>query len=119
MSVIDTEEQKELHERLVERAKKNFFTEETTDAVCTVLKLLGEPSRLRIVLALNEGEMCVYHIVQAVGSTQSAVSHQLRILKDNKIIKSRREGQTIVYSLDDEHIMQIVRLVQIHVEEEK
>ena len=61
--------------------------------------------------------MCVYHIVKAVNSNQSAVSHQLRILRVNKVIKSFRKGQNIVYSLDDEHIMQIINLVKIHVEE--
>jgi ArsR family transcriptional regulator len=81
------------------------------------LKVLSEPSRLKIVLALSKGEMCVYHIVEAVNSNQSAVSHQLRILKDNNIVKSKRDGQSIVYSLIDEHIMQIISLVKIHVEE--
>ena len=57
------------------------------------------------------------HIVEAVNSNQSAVSHQLRILKDNNIVKSKRDGQSIVYSLTDEHIMQIISLVKIHVEE--
>lgn len=107
------------HENLIENYKKHQLPEDTLFDICNLLKILGEPSRIKIVLALAEGEMCVYHIVKAVGSNQSAVSHQLRILRENKVIKARREGQNIIYSLDDEHIMQIVNLVKIHVQEEK
>lgn len=107
------------HENLIENYKKHQLPEDTLFDICNLLKILGEPSRIKIVLALAEGEMCVYHIVKAVGSNQSAVSHQLRILRENKVIKARREGQNIIYSLDDEHIMQIVNLVKIHVEEEE
>lgn len=107
------------HENLIENYKKHQLSEDILFDMCNLLKILGEPSRIKIVLALAEGEMCVYHIVKAVGSNQSAVSHQLRILRENKVIKARREGQNIIYSLDDEHIMQIVNLVKIHVEEEE
>ncbi len=107
------------HENLIENYKKHQLPEDTLFDICNLLKILGEPSRIKIVLALAEGEMCVYHIVKAVGSNQSAVSHQLRILRENKVIKARREGQNIIYSLDDEHIMQIVNLVKIHVQEEE
>ena len=105
------------HEIIVEIAKKEMYSEECIFDICNILKVLSEPSRLKIVLALSKGEMCVYHIVEAVNSNQSAVSHQLRILKDNNIVKSKRDGQSIVYSLTDEHIMQIISLVKIHVEE--
>ena len=107
------------HENLIENYKKHQLPEDTLFDICNLLKILGEPSRIKIVLALAEGEMCVYHIVKAVGSNQSAVSHQWRILRENKVIKARREGQNIIYSLDDEHIMQIVNLVKIHVQEEE
>ena len=107
----------EHHEIIVEIAKTEMYEASCILDICNILKVLGEPSRLKIVLALSKGEMCVYHIVEAVRSNQSAVSHQLRVLKDNNIVKSRREGQSIVYSLKDEHIMQIISLVKIHVEE--
>lgn len=107
------------HENLIENYKKHQLPEDTLFDICNLLKILGEPSRIKIVLALAEGEMCVYHIVKAVNSNQSAVSHQLRILRENKVIKARREGQNIIYSLDDEHIMQIVNLVKVHVQEEE
>lgn len=119
MVSLDTIEEKNEHEEIIERVKKNCFKQSLMNDICNLLKILGEPSRLKIILALSEGEMCVYHIVQAVNSNQSAVSHQLRILRENKVIKSRRIGQNIVYSLDDEHIMQIINLVKTHVEEER
>lgn len=93
------------------------YNEETIVDMANILKILGEPSRMKIVLALSYGELCVFHIVEAVKSNQSAVSHQLRILKDNHIIKSRRDGQNIVYYLYDDHIMEILNLVKEHVEE--
>lgn len=117
MTLLDTNEEKCQHETSLKKIKSNGFSENTIGEICNLLKILGEPSRLKIVLALSEGEMCVYHIVEAVNLNQSAVSHQLRILRENKVIKSRRNGQNIVYSLDDEHIMQIINLVKIHMEE--
>ena len=95
----DNQIQKCNHEIVVEIAKKEMYDYSVIENISNLLKVLGEPSRLKIVLALSKGEMCVYHIVEAVGSNQSAVSHQLRILKDNKIVKTRRDGQSIVYSL--------------------
>ena len=73
-----------------------------------------ESSRLKIVLALMHGECCVYHLVEAVGGTQSGVSHQLRVLKDNKIVKSRRAGQSVFYSIADAHIMEMVEVAIAH-----
>lgn len=105
------------HLQVIEKIKKNILSENTIQDICNLLKILSEPARLKIILALNEGELCVNHIVEAINGNQSAVSHQLRTLKDNKVIKSRRQGQSIVYSLIDEHIMQIVNLVKVHVEE--
>lgn len=105
------------HLDIIEKVKKNNLSNNAIQEICNLLKILSEPARLKIILALNEGELCVNHIVEAINGSQSAVSHQLRTLKDNKVIKSRRQGQSIVYSLIDEHIMQIVNLVKVHVEE--
>lgn len=119
MAIEKTSEQNHLHESVseqaahglrAERAKKAMLDDEMTGETCNIFKMLAEPSRLKIVLALLEGEMCVYHIVDAVGGKQSAVSHQLRILKDGKVIKARRNGQNIVYAIADEHIAQMVAI---------
>lgn len=102
------------HEETVRRAKESMPDEENIARVCNTFRIIGEPSRMKIVLALLQGEMCVYHIVEACGGTQSAVSHQLRVLKDNRVIRSRREGQNVLYSIADEHIVEIVEISEEH-----
>ena len=106
----------EEHGNTAHRAKENMPTEENVERMTNTFRVLSEQSRLRIVSALLEGEMCVYHIQEVCGGTQSGVSHQLRILKDNRVIKSRREGQNVVYSIADEHIVKIVKLSREHLE---
>lgn len=103
------------HEYAAQRAAQNLPSAEKIEALSLQFKALGEPSRLKILLALREGEMCVYHIVEAVGGNQSAVSHQLRILRDNRIIKARRDGQNIVYSLADAHVLAVLELALAHI----
>ena len=80
----------------------------TAERICDVFRMLSEPSRLKIVLTLLGGELCVYHILESVGGTQSALSHQLRVLKDNRVLRARREGQNVYYSLADEHVREMV-----------
>ena len=105
---------KKEHEESVEKAKANMPSGAEIERICNLLKILGEPSRMKIVLALLQGEECVYHIVQAVGGTQSAVSHQLRILKDGQIVKARRDGQNVLYSLADRHVEEIIVKARLH-----
>ena len=104
----------EQHREAAERAKRNLPSDEEISKVCAELKAISEPSRLKILLALRQGELCVNHIAEAVGGMQSAVSHQLRILRDNRIIKARRDGQNIVYSLADEHVVALLELACAH-----
>ena len=105
----------EAHEYAAKRAAENMPKIEQIEQLSAQFKAISEPSRLKILLALREGEMCVYHIVEAVGGNQSAVSHQLRILRDNRIIKARRDGQNIVYSLADAHVLALLELALAHV----
>ena len=102
------------HEKVVEIIKESILQEETVLEMADIFRMLGEPSRLKIVLALMHGECCVYHLVEAVGGTQSGVSHQLRVLKDNKIVKARRMAQNVLYSIADAHIMQIIEVALAH-----
>ena len=102
------------HEKVVACIKKNILEEETVVDMANIFKVLSEPSRLKIVLALMHGECCVYHLIEAIGLTQSGVSHQLRVLKDNKIVKSRRAGQSVFYSISDAHIMKMVEVAIEH-----
>ena len=105
----DEAEELNEHTMLAGRARKNMPAEEAIAQMCAAFKVIGEPSRMKILLALMEGEMCVYHIAEAVEGNQSNVSHQLRILR------SRREGKNILYSIADEHIASIVLMSKAHV----
>ncbi len=102
------------HHLAAQLAAENMPGEEEIARVSAVFKSISEPSRLKILFALRQGEMCVYHIVEAVGGTQSGVSHQLRILRDNRVIKARRDGQNVVYSLADEHVLAVLELACSH-----
>ncbi len=102
------------HAMTASRAKQMLPSDEEVARVCAELKAISDPSRLKILLALRQGEMCVFHVVEAVGGTQSAVSHQLRILRDNRIVKARRDGQNIVYSLADAHVVALLELACAH-----
>lgn len=102
------------HEERCERAKERILAQGEMEKICNLFRLLGEPSRLKVVLALLEGESCVCHLVEACGGTQSGMSHQLRILKDNGVVKARRVGQKMLYSLADGHIVKIVELARAH-----
>lgn len=79
-----------------------------------IFAMLGEPVRMKIILALMEGELCVYHICEITGGKQSAISQHLRKLKDSKIIKSRKEANQVLYSICDEHIFNIVNTALEH-----
>lgn len=98
------------HEERVKKIKEEMLGMDELERACNIFRMLGEPSRLRIVLALLKGEMCVYHLVECCGGTQSGTSHQLRILKDNQVVKARRDGQNVLYSIADEHVYKIVEL---------
>ena len=80
-----------------------------------VFKIFSDNSRLRIIAALLEKELCVYDLTQALGMTQSAVSHQLRLLRNAHLVKTRREGKSIFYSLDDDHVVTIMSQGLAHI----
>ena len=108
------------HHDLVIKAKENAVSQEDMEKVCKIFHLLSEPSRMKIVLALMQGEMCVYHLQEVCeGATISGISHQLRILKDNGIVKARRLGKNIEYTISDEHVCEIVNLGLKHLKCEK
>lgn len=102
------------HEKSVASAQENMLKEEALTKMCGIFRILGEPSRMKIVLALLEGEMCVYHLTEICGGSFSSVSHQLRILRDNGIVKTRRIGKNIEYSIADEHVHEMVEMGKEH-----
>ena len=106
-------------ERIFERLKIELPDEETTQRLSEVFKVFGDNTRIRILWALFDTELCVYDISDKVGMSQSAVSHQLRILKNAKLVKSRRDGKQTFYSLDDDHVKTIIEQVLIHAEEDR
>ena len=89
----------------------------TVDAIVEVFKLLGDPSRVRLVDALTHGERCVCDLAALVGLSESAVSHQLRLLRAARLVRVRRAGRQAFYSLDDHHVVGLVQDTRKHVEE--
>ena len=82
-----------------------------------LFKIFGDSTRIKILYALFEAELCVCDMAQLLGLSQTAVSHQLRVLKANKLVKFRREGKTVFYSLADDHVRRIINQGMEHVEE--
>lgn len=82
-----------------------------------LFKVFGDSTRIKILYVLFENEMCVYDIASLLNMTQSAISHQLRVLKQNRLVKYRKEGKTVLYTLADEHVFTILRQGIEHVEE--
>lgn len=99
--------------------KKKMKSEKVIQTLSETFKALADPTRLKMLLALSQEELCGCDFVELLGVTKSAVSHQLRILKDTKIVKYRREGKQIFYSLDDDHVKALINQSLNHVEEEK
>ncbi len=89
----------------------------TVEAVADVFKLLGDPTRVRLVDALSHGERCVCDLASLVGLSESAVSHQLRLLRGARLVRVRRTGRLAFYSLDDHHVLGLVHDTRKHVEE--
>ena len=82
-----------------------------------LFRVFGDSTRIKILYALHDNELCVQDIANAVQLSQSAVSHQLRVLKDSKLVRFRREGKTVFYALDDDHVRSILSMGMDHIEE--
>ena len=111
---MDNEYEHEQHEERVKAAISSMPSEEEIAEMGARFKVISEPSRLKILLAIAGGELCVEHITTAVGGNQSAVSHQLKILRDNKIIKSRRNGKNVLYAISDWHVLTMIEAAKEH-----
>ena len=107
----------ECHEDRIEEAKSVMPDEPTVDDLSDFFKLFGDGTRVRILFALDRGELCVCDISTVLGMSMSAVSHQLRILKDAHLITARRDGRQIFYSLCDDHVRTIIETALEHVNE--
>jgi DNA-binding transcriptional ArsR family regulator len=95
----------------------DLLTSDTVQAIAATFAVLGDPTRVRILDALSGGELCVCDIAMLVGLSESAVSHQLRLLRGMRLVRRRRAGRQVFYTLDDQHIVQLLRLAVTHVQE--
>ena len=107
----------QIHEELVKKAEENILDEDMLKELADFFKVFADTTRLRILSVLFQSEMCVCDLAEVLGMTQSAISHQLRILKQMKLVKNRREGKTVFYSLADGHIQTIMNEGMEHIME--
>lgn len=108
----------EVHEDLLRIVEQTMPEETELYDLAELFKVFGDSTRIRILFVLFEAEVCVCDLAKALNMTQSAISHQLRILKQNKLVKSRRDGKSIFYSLADEHVRTIIDQGREHIEED-
>lgn len=103
-----------IHASRVREAWQQDLPDRQIEAVSRTFKALGDPSRLRIVFALSRGEMCVCDLAAYLRISESAVSHQLRKLRDLALVRRRRDGQVLYYALDDQHVSSLIDQVVAH-----
>ncbi len=106
-----------VHLDRVARAKTEAIADNDMARLALTYKIMGDPTRLKIIMALRGGEMCVCDIAAFLGLSESAVSHQLRRLREFSLVRSRRDGQILYYSLDDNHVLDLVTVGLNHIEE--
>ncbi|HEX3031065.1 MAG TPA: metalloregulator ArsR/SmtB family transcription factor [Bacillota bacterium] len=104
-----------INEKAVQQVRDQLLPQETVLRLAETFKVMGEQSRVGIIQALSLHELCVCDLAMVLGMTSSAVSHQLRTLRNLKLVKFRREGKTVFYSLDDEHIINLFQEALKHV----
>ena len=106
-----------VHLEKVEQARREAISDRDLERLSLTYRVLGDPNRLKIVMALRNIEMCVCDLAAFTGLSESAMSHQLRRLKDLALVKSRRKGQIVYYSLDDAHVTELLEVGLDHVRE--
>lgn len=104
-----------VHGGPVEVAKRALASDQQVQRLADVFKALGDPTRVRIIQALAASELCVCDLAEVLGMTQSAISHQLRVLRGLAIVRNRRDGKEVFYSLDDEHVLQLFGQAMDHI----
>ena len=108
----------EVHEDLLRIVEQTMPEETELYDLAELFKVFGDSTRIRILFVLSSAEVCVCDLARVLNMTQSAIAHQLRILKKNKLVKSRREGKSIFYSLADGHVSTIIAQGRDHIEED-
>jgi DNA-binding transcriptional ArsR family regulator len=106
-----------IHDEKVKEARQKALGDMATEDLCQTFKALGDVSRLKILWALAHQEMCVCDLAALLGITESAVSHQLRLLRTLRLVKNRREGTILYYRLADDHVSQLISIALEHIQE--
>ena len=106
------------HQALLELVRRESPDMDMLCDLADLFKVFGDTTRMRILYALSESEMCVCAIAEYLAMTQSAVSHQLRALRQSRLVRYRREGKNVFYSLDDEHVRQVMETALHHLQHE-
>lgn len=102
-------------ETTLNKLKENLEEEKYIYLLSNTFKALSDPTRLKIIYSLSKSQLCVCDIATILGMTQSAISHQLRLLRDMKLVKFRKEGKLVIYSLDDSHVLELLEQGLDHV----
>ncbi len=106
-----------IHEDVINKVREHIPQEEMLYDLADLFKIFGDTTRIKILCALFQAEMCVCDIAALLGMTQSSISHQLRVLKQARLVKYRKEGKVVYYSLEDEHVKSIFDQGLIHIHE--
>ena len=104
-----------IHENKVKESKKNMLKLKTITDMSNFFKILGEPTRIKILNTLDNNEMCVCDIANVLNMTKSTISHQLNILRINNIVKFKKVGKEVYYTLDDEHVKEVFEIALSHI----
>lgn len=106
-----------VHDQVVAQVRETLPPEQTLSDLAELFKIFGDATRIRILLVLFQSEVCVYDLAKLLNMTQSAISHQLRLLKQARLVKSRREGKIVFYSLADSHVRTMLDQGMEHIRE--
>ncbi|MGI5898864.1 MAG: ArsR/SmtB family transcription factor [Christensenellales bacterium] len=117
MEELELCEDESIHQDAVTKAGENMPDDEILYDLAELFKVFGDSTRIKILYALFEAELCVHDIALVLKMNQSAISHQLRVLKQSRLVRNRREGKQVIYSLADDHVYTIIGQGMSHIEE--
>jgi len=106
-----------LHPQSVMDARRALGDAAAAEDIADIFSTLGDPTRVRVLIALGDRELCVTDLAAATGVNRTTVSHQLRVLRQHRLVRRRRDGKVVYYALDDEHVTSLLRLASDHVGE--
>lgn len=107
-----------LHPAAVMNARRLLGDSPPVENLAAIFGILGDPTRMRVLVALGDSELCVTDLAAATGVNRTTISHQLRVLRSHRLVRRRREGKVVYYAVDDDHVMDLVKLASAHVAEE-